>query len=115
MTSIRSFFTVTLALLVALTSQQLAVARGQPHAAGQVEICSGDGVIVVAIDKDGNPVGPAHICPDVALAFMAALDLPPPGATQPVHMQRVGYAIDSHDAVSLVHITTLARGPPLSV
>jgi len=69
----------------------------------------------LAIDKDGNPVGPAHICPDVALAFMAALDLPPPGATQPVHMQRVGYAIDSHDAVSLVHITTLARGPPLSV
>lgn len=115
MTVIRSIFTVALALLVALTSQQLAVARGQPHAAGQVEICSGDGVMVVAVDKDGNPVGPAHICPDVALALMAALDLPGLVAAHPVHMQRIGYAIDDHDAVSLIHITAYARGPPLAV
>ena len=115
MTLPRSILPVLLALLVAMTSVQLAVARGQPQAAGQVELCADGSIIVIAMDREGNPIGPAHICPDVALAFMAALDLPPPGAMQPFHMQRVGYAIDAHDAGSLIHITTLARGPPLSV
>ncbi|GGH58833.1 hypothetical protein GVY41_14280 [Frigidibacter albus] len=66
-----------LALLLGLTSQSLATARGQTRAGEAVVICSGDGFVTIELDAQGNPVGPAHLCPDMVLAFFAAMDLPP--------------------------------------
>ncbi|MDR9427513.1 MAG: hypothetical protein RI538_11835 [Salibaculum sp.] len=103
-----------LALLVALTAQQLAVARGQPQAAGQVALCADGSIVMVTVGHDGTPIGPAHICPDVALGLMVALDLPDPDQTAIVHIRRAAQPFDVLDAVSHIHIASRARDPPLS-
>lgn len=72
-----------LAVAVALTSQAFALARGESVAAGEVVICAGGGFVTVALDAQGNPVGPAHFCPDAVMA-MAALTVPPVVAPEPV-------------------------------
>lgn len=79
-----------LAIVLALTSVTMAVARGQTRVAGQIVLCSGYGMVLVAIDAAGNPVadaegGPAggtvHLCPDMVLAMLTAL--PPAGLWSP--------------------------------
>jgi len=68
-----------LALFLAFTSLSLAVVRGQRRPAGEIVICTGMGLQTVAVDTDGNPVGPSHICPDGVAAIVAlALTLPDP-------------------------------------
>jgi hypothetical protein len=110
----RALLPICLALLVALTAQNLAVARGQPQAAGQIELCADGRIVTVAVDHAGNPIGPPRICPDVVLALMAALALPEPGALPLVRIQRLGQDPESTDAISHVHIPARARDPPLS-
>lgn len=76
-----------LAVILALTSVTMAVARGQTRVAGQVVLCSGYGVVVLDLDAAGNPLGgsgedagggPAgtvHLCPDMVLSMLVALPL----------------------------------------
>jgi hypothetical protein len=101
-----------LVLVVVVTSQQLALARGQATAAGEMVLCVGGGMMTVAVDASGKPVGPAHVCPDGVLSF-AGTALPPvilpqtgtvtvadlpPGAAQNGTVARVA--------------SPIARGPP---
>jgi hypothetical protein len=64
---------ILLAAIIALTSQQLALARGQSVAANEVALCLGGGLVTIAVDIDGNPVGPPHVCPDGVLSMAFAL------------------------------------------
>ena len=73
--SLHCVVVLLLALLLGLTSQSLATARGQTRVGEAVVICSGDSFVTVTLDAQGNPVGPAHLCPDMVLAFFAAMDL----------------------------------------
>ena len=75
MTVLRPVIGLCLALMLALTSGAMAVARGQTMAAGTIVLCTGTGPLAVSVDADGQPVGPAHICPDCALSL---LDAPAP-------------------------------------
>ena len=108
----RSYLGVFLALVLALTGQSMAVARGMPDAAGTIVLCTGTGPMVVSVDDQGQPVGPPHICPDFAamlFAFAAAAPLDllrPPGRVEAlVSLEQVG-------AVSLRRRAAMARGPP---
>jgi hypothetical protein len=56
-----------LALVLALTSQSMAVARGASAASGQIVLCTGAGPVAVYIDAEGQPTSAPHICPDAAL------------------------------------------------
>jgi len=77
MTRLRPYFAVTLALLLGLTSYELAAARGQAPVVGTVEVCSGLGLQIIAVDADGNPVGAPRPCPDGVTAFLSlAVALP---------------------------------------
>lgn len=78
-----------LALVVAITSQQLALARGQASVAGSMTLCSGGGFITVAVDARGEPVGPVHICPDGIAAFIAATGDAPDLADRDVAIRAV--------------------------
>lgn len=111
----RSLLGLCLALLVTVTSQQLAIARGQPHAAGQVELCVGSEVIVISVDENGNPTGPAHICPDVAIAFLVPVALPDLDLAPVVHISKALFVAQTAQQSSLVHIDAQARGPPVFV
>ena len=112
----RPAFAIVLALLVTLTSQQMAVARGQAAVAGEMVLCTAlNGVVTVKVDASGKPTGPAHICPDCALSLIVALDAPDlPGAA---HTLRAVTFATVEIPAHVQHPATvpLARGPPLSV
>ncbi len=116
MTFLRSLFPIVLALLVTLTSQQMAVARGQAAVAGEMVLCTGlGGVVTVNVDASGKPMGAAHFCPDCALTLMLAVADP----GMPIHAQtlRTVSFVSAEITTSYHHPTAaaLARGPPLSV
>jgi len=74
MNFLRSIVAMLLAVMLVTTSGAMAIARGQTKdAAGNIIICTGHGPMSIVVDAGGEPIGPAHICPDCALI---AVDLP---------------------------------------
>ncbi len=104
-----------LVLLLVLTSQAMAVARGAPSPRGQIELCTGTGPVMVYVDDDGAPVGAPHICPDYALNLLAFV-APPDCAPQSVRPvpRRVRALPDARCSAQL-RFGRLARGPPRPV
>lgn len=110
------FLTLSLALLIAVTSQQMAVARGVMFdAAGQVVICTGEGVRTVAIDHNGAPIEIVHICPDCALTLAADFSEPPEAPVRVIHMQLLGQTPVPGFEIALIPNAAHPRGPPLFV
>ena len=111
----RAAFRLFLILMLALTSQGLAAARGQPRAVSELVICAGAAVITLSVDRDGKPVTRSDFCPDMAPQLLAAasLDAPPPllrkEASRAVLFQPVT-RIAGRDAPS-----AQARDPPLAL
>lgn len=71
------FLSLVLVLSLIVTAQAAAVARGAPAPVGEAVICTGGGLVVIALDADGNPAGPAHVCPDAtATLTVVAPDAP---------------------------------------
>ena len=51
------FLTLTFVVLIAVTSQQMAMARGvMVDTSGQVVLCTGQGTITVRLDRNGEIV-----------------------------------------------------------
>lgn len=69
----RSFIAIWLALLLVLTAQSMAVARGLPGSAGSVVLCTGTGPVTILIDAEGQPIGHAHVCPDCTLSLIVTV------------------------------------------
>lgn len=107
------FLTLTLAILIAVTSQQMAMARGtMMDAAGQVVLCTGHGTKTVTIDHNGEPIDLVHICPDCALTFAATLDGPRQAETPVTHMQTLGQTPVKDLQFALIPTSSQPRGPP---
>lgn len=111
----RTSAAILMAAILAATSLSMAVARGQTRVAGEIVICTGYGLSTIEVDENGNPTGPAHICPDMVLGLMAAL-----GASAPVLMRPEGRAqvLDTAEpstGTSRAVPQARARGPPLLV
>lgn len=104
------------ALLVA-TSGAMAVARGHAKTvAGQVILCTGQGVLQVAVDAQGQPVGAIHICPECALGLFdhcaSAQEVIAPvifGTADPVTSPPVPVAWNTTQTLPP------ARGPPVAI
>ena len=79
----RSVLSAAMAVILAVTSLTMAVARGETRMGTEIVICTGYGITTVTVDEEGNPTGPVHLCPDMVLGMMAALDTPPPVFTRP--------------------------------
>ncbi|CUH78108.1 hypothetical protein [Tropicibacter naphthalenivorans] len=69
----RPFAGVLLALMLAVTSLSMAVARGQAAPVGTMALCAGGVLQIVPVDADGQPTAPAHLCPDCALSLFVGL------------------------------------------
>lgn len=102
-----------LALVLALTSQELAVARGASAGVEQITICSAQGLVAIDLDADGTPTGPAHVCPDGVAALIA-------GADRPIILQTVAFRwipVVRRDVAQVAQSAevsaAMARGPPL--
>ncbi|MEP2531339.1 hypothetical protein [Shimia sp.] len=70
MTVLRRYFAGILVLALVLTGHSMAIARGMPGSAGYAEYCIGETAVMVPVDGQGNPTGPAHICPDFGLSLL---------------------------------------------
>ncbi|MGJ8624768.1 MAG: hypothetical protein ACSHW1_18660, partial [Yoonia sp.] len=105
----------TLALLIAVTSQQMAVARGMAYdAAGQVILCTGQGVVTVTLNTQGEPMDVVHICPDCALTLMAAVGALLVLEPLIVHSQTLTQTPVTTAQTTISPAAFHARGPPLT-
>jgi hypothetical protein len=104
-----------LALVIGVTSVQLAVARGHTPVAGTIVICTGSGPVHVLVDKNGAPTDGLVICPDLALTLLAHVEMAAagPGRTDAWFALWLGQArkVSQFNVVPDHH----ARGPPASV
>ena len=110
----RAYLAILLAALLALTGQSMAVARGASSPMGEIVLCTGTGPVMVLVDSEGNPTGPAHYCPDGAMSLMLAIT---PAVAMPVLLGFGRYLelvpVVAHlGGLELPHAQ--ARGPPLS-
>lgn len=63
----RGLISLCLALMLALTSQVMAVTRVSADATGQVVLCVSAEIVTVYVDEEGQPTAAPHLCPDCAL------------------------------------------------
>jgi len=81
---LRPVLSLLLAMMLALTGQSMAMARGAAAATGQIVICSGAGPIAVYTDAQGQPTTAPYICPDAALAAVASPVVTPVTVAGPI-------------------------------
>lgn len=110
----KHILTAALCLIVIATSVTSAVARGQMATGQMVQLCAGGQAVTVMMDAQGNPVDPAHPCPD-CLAVAAAL--PPANVELGLangHWVRAVVA-PLPPVVASTPLAAMARGPPIFV
>jgi hypothetical protein len=113
--SARKTLALTMALLLILTGQGVAMARGTPGASGRMVVCTGAGLVIIDRDASGHPTGPAHFCPDRALVLLAAVALAPPRRRVPAPIMRVKPAALALSFLPGHARLTSARDPPGTV
>lgn len=109
----RTASALLLSLLLAVTAAGFGMARGQARIAGEVVLCQNGVAVSVAVDAQGNPVAPPHLCPDCVVAALAALAVPDAGASRP-DLRLIELSGGGHIAsLSPVAVpVTRARDPP---
>ena len=108
----RTYLGIVLALLLAVTGQSMAVARGMPGAEGSIVLCTGTGPVMVTVDDNGQPVGPPHICPDFAAMLFAVHAEPPLAVSAPVVRGMALRPADTSVTTARRGQRATARGPP---
>ena len=112
MTALRSYISAFVVAVLVLTGQAMAEARMMSTPTGEIVICTGTGPLAVSVDASGQPTGPAHICPDCALALFADFSVP---VTAPLRVmvdgERVSFAHTARAPAQGV-LKASARGPP---
>ena len=111
---LKPILSFALCLTLLATSVTSAVARGQMATGQMVQLCANGQVVTVMMDAQGNPVDPAHACPD-CVAVAAAL--PPPRVELGLpsgHWVRVELA-PLPPVVTSTPLAAMARGPPVFV
>ncbi|MDQ7069575.1 MAG: hypothetical protein Q9M48_02310 [Rhodobacterales bacterium] len=109
----RQYAAISLALMLALTGQAMAVARGATTASGEIVICSGNGPLMISVDEYGQPTGPAHICPDFTLSIISAVGDVPLFATRPTGRKNTLKFEAPVLASPITIIRAHARAPPV--
>lgn len=114
MKTLRALSLLWMVLVLATSSVTMAMARHQPRAIGAVELCTGYGLVSVAIDAQGNPTGPLMPCPDATPALAALTDvvnpvIRTPGVLTPVQFQMRDIASAIHPVSNYRH----SRAPPV--
>lgn len=117
MIRLRGITILGLCLFLTLTSVTLAVARAAPGPVGAIVmvICTGEGVQRLAVDADGQPAPPPHVCPDCLLAFHATAPRDPLPALRAASSTTRHPFADARHAVAPARPMMLARAPPESV
>ena len=110
---LRPYLGLLLALMLALTGQSMAMARGASSPVGEMELCTGTGPITILVDENGQPTGPAHICPDCALSLFAAIATDDTQPLRPLGRVVVLTLPAGQEPRAQPRVAAQARGPPL--
>ena len=115
----RRLLILFLSVALGLASVSMAVARTQARAVDQITICSGYGVVSVAVDAAGSPVGtpllPVHLCPD-CLAGLVLGPLPSqPQVSRPATPAQPVWSGAIVAPSGQTGLAPQARGPPLVI
>ena len=110
--SFRAYWGILLALMLAVTGQSMAVVRGMPGAAGQIILCTGQGVVSVSVDENGQPVERPHICPDCAMSLFAFAAQEPALPSRPLGRSETLVPLRKSFAAAARKVAPAARGPP---
>ncbi len=115
MLRLRRYIAVVLALVLVLTGHSMAIARGMPVASGYAEYCIGESAVMVPVDAEGNPTGPAHLCPEVSFSLLnwVASDQPKTGVVLGRSEALRIRHLDAEDVI--LWIAESARAPPLDL
>jgi hypothetical protein len=109
---LRSLSALTLALVLALTGQTMVAAQHNAVAVGEMEICTGFGIVTVQMDAEGNPTGPLIVCADFASALSTDTHVTGSlNAPQPVWIT-LEYALATTSTFGRSAPVASARGPP---
>jgi len=111
----RQITVLMVALVIGVTSVQLAAARGQPPATGTMVICTGTGPVHILVDQNGVPTGGVMICPDYAMAFFADVWSQVSDVRRIDSWQDVWVAQPGVQRADQMRVDSQARGPPLAV
>lgn len=111
----KRYIGVVLVLMVALTGQAMAIARGAPGSTGQVELCTGSGPVMVYVDENGTPVGPPHLCPEFALSLILQVAEPDMLQHHVDAPRRLATVRSDLQNTNLPRPPMLARAPPLGL
>lgn len=76
-------------------------------------LCSGGGLVQIALGEDGSPTGESHLCPDLAASVLAAIQPVLPGVSRPETLAEAPVAISFSHRVFLPRAASRARGPPV--
>ena len=107
-------FSLLLVLSLGLSTVGFGIARGQAPIAGEMVICTGQGMVTLSVDAEGNPIETHTLCPDAALVFFAAVASEPP-ANGPlgVSFVRLDWSQQAQQRHVSLPLTHGARGPPV--
>ncbi|WP_259274250.1 hypothetical protein [Sulfitobacter mediterraneus] len=108
----RCLFSFLMVLVLALTSQSMAVARGANAATGQMVLCTGSGPSAVYVDASGAPTSAPHICPDAALNVLFEVEALQINAPQQVLCFEAGCTLALPEPMAVRVLTPPSRAPP---
>ncbi|MGH1466364.1 MAG: hypothetical protein ACRBBQ_13485 [Cognatishimia sp.] len=115
MTRIRLYISWLLMAAFVLTGNSMALARGMHAATGFIELCTGSSAVTVAVDAQGEPIEPVHICPECSLVALDNVEAAP---VELLPVLRFSERLIWKSATSLyssVAFSLHARGPPVLV
>ena len=113
---LRRLMAVALALVIALTSSHMVLARSHAAAVDRVVICSGYGVMTIDLDADGNPIGPVHLCPECMAAHGFAVLADPARVLRPeTTALSLAWALVKTDHYGRAPIALRARAAPFNI
>jgi hypothetical protein len=111
----RALSLILTVLLFASGSVTMAAARHQPRVAGEIELCTGYGLVSVSVDADGKPTGPVMPCPDATQALAALTDVSLPVIRTPGALVPVRFVMRNlPSAVPPIGSHRHSRAPPVS-
>ncbi len=111
MSLLKLLLTLCLCLTMLVTSLTSAIARGQMAFGQTLVICANGAPLSITLDAHGNPVTPAHTCPD-CLALTAGLPPGGVGAGLPLARWTCVSVQKPLAAASQPTPHAIARGPP---
>ncbi|WP_116130946.1 hypothetical protein [Tropicimonas sp. IMCC34043] len=114
MNSLRRLLFSLLVLTLGLSTHAVGMARGQMPAAGEIVLCTGQGVVTISVDDRGNPVERHTLCPENSATLLAAVALPAPAlpVLPVVHWRRARPVVLACPQCGLAR-TRHARAPPV--